>query len=65
MTKACALQWQKIPVSLAELCLDTTLRCGQSFRYIVQSSYLFSMLIMDPGGENLKMMSGLVHFMDV
>ncbi|KAL6715924.1 8-oxoguanine glycosylase ogg1 [Lecanora helva] len=28
-----ALQWQKISVSLAELCLDTTLRCGQSFRW--------------------------------
>lgn len=28
-----ALQWGKIPVSLAELCLDTTLRCGQSFRW--------------------------------
>ena len=28
------LQWQKLPVSLVELCLDTTLRCGQSFRYI-------------------------------
>lgn len=28
-----ALQWRKIPVNLAELCLDTTLRCGQSFRY--------------------------------
>ncbi|KAK3178940.1 hypothetical protein OEA41_001078 [Lepraria neglecta] len=28
-----ALQWRKIPVNLAELCLDTTLRCGQSFRW--------------------------------
>lgn len=24
--------WRKLPVSLTELCLDTTLRCGQSFR---------------------------------
>ncbi|KAL2353153.1 DNA glycosylase [Cryomyces antarcticus] len=25
--------WQKLPVSLTELCIDTTLRCGQSFRW--------------------------------
>ncbi|KAI9747859.1 MAG: hypothetical protein M4579_007372, partial [Chaenotheca gracillima] len=25
--------WKKLPVSLSELCLDTTLRCGQSFRW--------------------------------
>ncbi|PQE29689.1 n-glycosylase dna lyase protein [Rutstroemia sp. NJR-2017a WRK4] len=25
--------WRKLPVSLAELCIDTTLRCGQSFRW--------------------------------
>ncbi|CAF9910745.1 8-oxoguanine glycosylase ogg1 [Imshaugia aleurites] len=31
--KARGLQWRKIPVSLTELCLDTTLRCGQSFRW--------------------------------
>lgn len=27
-----ALEWQKIPSSLSELCINTTLRCGQSFR---------------------------------
>ena len=27
-------EWQKLPVPLTELCLATTLRCGQSFRYI-------------------------------
>ncbi|KAL8902796.1 MAG: hypothetical protein Q9207_004369 [Kuettlingeria erythrocarpa] len=27
------IAWQKLPVSLTELCLDTTLRCGQSFRW--------------------------------
>lgn len=26
-------EWRKLPVSLTELCLDTTLRCGQSFRW--------------------------------
>ncbi|KAF7887807.1 hypothetical protein EAF00_010101 [Botryotinia globosa] len=26
-------EWKKLPVSLAELCIDTTLRCGQSFRW--------------------------------
>jgi N-glycosylase/DNA lyase len=25
--------WKKLPVTLAELCIDTTLRCGQSFRW--------------------------------
>lgn len=25
--------WNKLPVTLAELCIDTTLRCGQSFRW--------------------------------
>ncbi|KAH8893808.1 8-oxoguanine DNA-glycosylase [Thozetella sp. PMI_491] len=25
--------WRKLPLSLAELCIDTTLRCGQSFRW--------------------------------
>ncbi|QSZ30011.1 hypothetical protein DSL72_004529 [Monilinia vaccinii-corymbosi] len=26
-------EWRKLPVNLAELCIDTTLRCGQSFRW--------------------------------
>ncbi|KIW07701.1 uncharacterized protein PV09_01637 [Verruconis gallopava] len=26
-------EWHKLPVSLTELCIDTTLRCGQSFRW--------------------------------
>ncbi|KAF4634875.1 hypothetical protein G7Y89_g3221 [Cudoniella acicularis] len=26
-------EWRKLSVSLAELCIDTTLRCGQSFRW--------------------------------
>ncbi|KAL2757437.1 hypothetical protein ACRALDRAFT_1091744 [Sodiomyces alcalophilus JCM 7366] len=25
--------WSRLPVSLTELCIDTTLRCGQSFRW--------------------------------
>ncbi|CAK7214593.1 8-oxoguanine glycosylase ogg1 [Sporothrix curviconia] len=28
-----AAPWHKLPVSLKELCIDTTLRCGQSFRW--------------------------------
>ncbi|MCJ1352479.1 MAG: 8-oxoguanine glycosylase ogg1 [Icmadophila ericetorum] len=28
-----AVGWRKLPVNLAELCIDTTLRCGQSFRW--------------------------------
>ena len=46
MTQTRALQWRKIPVSLAELCLDTTLRCGQSFRYIVRLSYNYPTIIL-------------------
>ena len=26
-------EWQKLPISLSELCINTTLRCGQSFRW--------------------------------
>ncbi|RGP64940.1 n-glycosylase dna lyase [Fusarium longipes] len=26
-------EWQKLPVTLKELCINTTLRCGQSFRW--------------------------------
>jgi N-glycosylase/DNA lyase len=29
-----AAEWHKLPTSLTELCIDTTLRCGQSFRYL-------------------------------
>ncbi|KAF2456853.1 DNA glycosylase [Lineolata rhizophorae] len=33
MTTARTSEWRKLPVSLTELCIDTTLRCGQSFRW--------------------------------
>lgn len=26
-------EWRKLPMSLSELCIDTTLRCGQAFRW--------------------------------
>ncbi|KKZ63491.1 N-glycosylase/DNA lyase [[Emmonsia] crescens] len=26
-------EWRKLPISLTELCINTTLRCGQSFRW--------------------------------
>lgn len=26
-------EWRKLPLSLTELCIDTTLRCGQAFRW--------------------------------
>ncbi|CAO2656615.1 Nn.00g054180.m01.CDS01 [Neocucurbitaria sp. VM-36] len=28
-----AAEWRKLPTSLTELCINTTLRCGQSFRW--------------------------------
>jgi N-glycosylase/DNA lyase len=33
MALALGPEWRKLPVSLAELCIDTVLRCGQSFRW--------------------------------
>lgn len=33
MTVGAFSEWRKLPVSLSELCINTTLRCGQSFRY--------------------------------
>ncbi|KAH9909174.1 N-glycosylase/DNA lyase [Xylariomycetidae sp. FL2044] len=33
ISTASAPKWQKLPLSLTELCIDTTLRCGQSFRW--------------------------------
>jgi hypothetical protein len=29
-----AAEWHKLPTNLTELCINTTLRCGQSFRYM-------------------------------
>ncbi len=31
--------WQRLPVTLAELCIATTLRCGQSFRFVPLAEY--------------------------
>ncbi|KAK1143904.1 8-oxoguanine glycosylase ogg1 [Aspergillus melleus] len=33
MTVGAFSEWRKLPVSLSELCINTTLRCGQSFRW--------------------------------
>ncbi|KAF6841498.1 n-glycosylase dna lyase [Colletotrichum plurivorum] len=33
MSIARVTEWRKLPLSLAELCIDTSLRCGQSFRW--------------------------------
>ncbi|KAL2014552.1 hypothetical protein VTN00DRAFT_2077 [Thermoascus crustaceus] len=33
MSVGCFSDWRKLPVSLSELCINTTLRCGQSFRW--------------------------------
>ena len=33
MTTGRITEWRKLPVALTELCLATTLRCGQSFRW--------------------------------
>ncbi|KAJ5145714.1 8-oxoguanine DNA glycosylase N-terminal [Penicillium bovifimosum] len=33
MISSALSEWQKLPISLGELCINTTLRCGQSFRW--------------------------------
>ncbi|KAL4803223.1 DNA glycosylase [Aspergillus unguis] len=33
MTVGAFSEWRKLPISLTELCINTTLRCGQSFRW--------------------------------
>lgn len=33
MASLTANNWQKLPIVLTELCIETTLRCGQSFRW--------------------------------
>ncbi|KAI1488706.1 N-glycosylase/DNA lyase [Biscogniauxia mediterranea] len=33
MLKPRVSEWRRLPLSLTELCIDTTLRCGQSFRW--------------------------------
>jgi N-glycosylase/DNA lyase len=35
MTLAKIMEWKRLPVAMTELCLATTLRCGQSFRCVV------------------------------
>ncbi|WPH02559.1 DNA glycosylase [Acrodontium crateriforme] len=38
-------EWQKLPVSLSELCINTTLRCGQSFRWRKSDEGIWSMAL--------------------
>ncbi|CAG7991672.1 unnamed protein product [Penicillium salamii] len=33
MSASALSEWRKLPLSLSELCINTTLRCGQSFRW--------------------------------
>ncbi|KAL4974234.1 8-oxoguanine DNA glycosylase [Aspergillus desertorum] len=33
MTVGAFSEWRKLPIGLSELCINTTLRCGQSFRW--------------------------------
>ncbi|KAI0125738.1 N-glycosylase/DNA lyase [Xylariales sp. AK1849] len=33
MAAAWVSEWRRLPLTLTELCIDTTLRCGQSFRW--------------------------------
>ncbi|KAK5135375.1 hypothetical protein LTR08_005317 [Meristemomyces frigidus] len=38
-------EWQKLPISLSELCINTTLRCGQSFRWRKNEAGVWSMAL--------------------
>ncbi|KAF2723247.1 hypothetical protein K431DRAFT_220422 [Polychaeton citri CBS 116435] len=38
-------EWQRLPVSLTELCINTTLRCGQSFRWRKNDAGIWSMAL--------------------
>lgn len=38
-------EWQKLPVNLSELCINTTLRCGQSFRWRKSDEGVWSMAL--------------------
>lgn len=40
-----AFEWHKIPASLSELCINTTLRCGQSFRWRKNDAGVWSMTL--------------------
>ncbi|PNS20865.1 N-glycosylase/DNA lyase [Sphaceloma murrayae] len=39
------VEWQKLPISLTELCINTTLRCGQSFRWRKSDEGIWSMAL--------------------
>lgn len=39
-----AAEWHKLPTSLTELCINTTLRCGQSFRYVASLTTDYDLL---------------------
>lgn len=40
-------EWRKLPISLSELCIETSLRCGQSFRWVSSSSDMESTVCTD------------------
>jgi hypothetical protein len=56
-------EWRKLPVSLAELCIDTTLRCGQSFRWkkLGDNEWYAWRCLIPKKGANYQ--TGLAHFM--
>src|SRR6266511_2570467 len=58
-------EWHRLPVSLRELCIDTTLRCGQSFRYDSLPCLPLALTHSFQDGESLKMIYGLVQSVDV
>lgn len=47
MIGAKMIEWKKLSVALTELCLATTLRCGQSFRYIDSPVIIYFVLTCD------------------
>lgn len=57
-----AADWQKLPVTLAELCIDTTLRCGQSFRWRKINDEWYSQSHPHYYNDVMLTIAGLVRF---
>jgi hypothetical protein len=55
-----AAEWHKLPTSLTELCINTTLRCGQSFRYDLAAAFTCHSNVSSDGASPPKT-SGPAH----
>lgn len=56
-------EWRKLPVTITELCIDTTLRCGQSFRWRKFDDEWYSLVTTVVKDQDSLTNSGSVRFM--